>query len=44
VRSIWEALDGTKVAEVFRDTLIPFFFLLTGVFVPDSIEAGYPRI
>ena len=44
VRSIWEALDGTKVAEVFRDTLIPFFFLLTGAFVPDSIEAGYPRI
>ena len=44
VRSIWEALDGTKVAEVFRDTLIPFFFLLTGAFVPDTIEAGYPRI
>jgi membrane protein required for colicin V production len=43
VRSIWEALDGTKIAEVFRDTLIPLFFLLTGMFVPDSIEANYPR-
>jgi uncharacterized membrane protein required for colicin V production len=43
VRSIWDALDGTKIAEVFRDTLIPFFFLLTGMFVPDTIEAGYPR-
>ena len=42
LRDLWTALDGTKIAEVFRDTLIPAFFALTGLFVPDNIEANYP--
>jgi membrane protein required for colicin V production len=42
LRDLWVALDGTKIAEVFRTTLIPAFFALTGLFVPDEIEANYP--
>ena len=43
LRAVWEALDGSKTAEVFRSTLIPAFFVLFGFFVPDNIEANYPR-
>jgi len=42
LRDIWGALDGAKITEVFRNTLIPVFFVLTGLFVPDNIEANYP--
>lgn len=42
VRDFWGALDGSKFAGVFRDTLIPVFFVLTGLFVPDKIKADYP--
>jgi len=41
-RELWGALDGSRFADVFRDSLIPAFFLLTGLFVPDEIEAAYP--
>jgi len=42
LRDIWTALDAAKITEVFRSSLIPFFFLLTGLFVPDEIESAYP--
>lgn len=42
LRSFWEALDGSKFADLFRETLIPAFFAVTGLFIPDSIEAAYP--
>ena len=42
LRDIWNALDSAKITEVFRNALIPAFFLLTGLFVPDEIEADYP--
>jgi uncharacterized membrane protein required for colicin V production len=42
LRDVWTALDGTKIVEVFRESLIPFFFLLTGLFIPNRIEALYP--
>jgi uncharacterized membrane protein required for colicin V production len=44
LREIWTAIDPTKTAEFFRETLIPFFFLLTGLFIPDRIEAMYPSV
>jgi hypothetical protein len=44
LREIWGALDGAKITEVFRDTLIPAFFTLTGLFVPDSIQSKYPSL
>ena len=43
LRELWSAIDPTKFAEVFRTTLIPAFFLITGFFVPDTIKAAYPR-
>jgi len=42
LRDIWNGLDSAKITDVFRNTLIPAFFLLTGLFVPDNIEANYP--
>ena len=44
LRDLWNALDGSKFAEPFRTTLIPAFFFVFGFFVPDSIEANYPRL
>ncbi len=44
LREIWGALDSAKITEVFRDTLIPAFFTLTGLFVPDSIQSKYPSL
>ena len=41
-RAVWTALDGSSTADVFRNTLIPVFFMLTGLFVPDRIEDAYP--
>jgi membrane protein required for colicin V production len=41
LRQIWEAIDPTRIAAIFRDTLIPAFFALTGFLVPDEIEAPY---
>ena len=42
LRSIWEALDPTQTVAIFRETLIPVFFAVTGFLVPDSIESAYP--
>jgi len=44
LREIWGAMDGAQTTVLFRDTLIPAFFLLTGLFVPDSIQKNYPRL
>jgi uncharacterized membrane protein required for colicin V production len=41
LREIWTALDGSAIVAVFRETLIPAFFSLTGFLVPDNIEAFY---
>jgi uncharacterized membrane protein required for colicin V production len=42
LREFWGALDGSKFADLFRETLIPFLFLLIGLFIPDNIERTYP--
>lgn len=42
LRDIWKSLDEAKITEVFRSTLIPAFFVLTGAFVPNSITSAYP--
>lgn len=41
LRSFWEAIDGSGTAHVFRETLIPNFFALVGLFIPDAIRALY---
>jgi len=44
LREIWGALDSAKITDVFRETLIPAFFALTGLFVPDNIQSKYPSL
>ena len=41
LRAIWEGLDATKFVALFRETLIPAFFALTGLFIPENIKANY---
>ena len=41
LRSIWDAVDPTQIAAIFRDTLIPAFFAIFGFLVPESIRASY---
>jgi uncharacterized membrane protein required for colicin V production len=43
LRSFWEFLDSSRIVDFFRSTLIPAFFLLFGLFIPDKLEAMYPR-
>lgn len=42
LRGFWGALDKTQFAQLFRDSLIPGFFTLTGLFIPAKIQAMYP--
>jgi membrane protein required for colicin V production len=42
LRDFWNALDSSQAADIFRETLIPAFFAVTGFLVPDWIEAFYP--
>ena len=42
LRQFWEQIDPTRAAAMFRDTVIPTFFMLTGFLVPDWIERNYP--
>ena len=42
LRDFWTALNESNAADIFRETLIPAFFTLTGFLVPDWIEAFYP--
>jgi uncharacterized membrane protein required for colicin V production len=42
LRTLWEALQDSRIVDVFMDTLIPAFFALTGFLIPDSIEALFP--
>ena len=42
LRDIWGELDSSQFADVFRMTLIPAFFALTGFFIPENIKANYP--
>jgi membrane protein required for colicin V production len=42
LRTYWDAVNETQIVAIFRDTLIPVFFALTGFLVPDDIELAYP--
>lgn len=41
LRELWTALDRSAIVAVLRTDLIPAFFGLTGLLVPDSIEDFY---
>jgi uncharacterized membrane protein required for colicin V production len=42
LRELWTALDTSKIAEVFQGTLIPIFFSIFDLFIPDSIQVYFP--
>jgi uncharacterized membrane protein required for colicin V production len=42
LRDLWNALDQSAIVHVFRESVIPAFFTLFGLFIPDSIELYYP--
>ncbi len=41
VRSLFNAIDGSQTQAIFRNSLIPGFFLLVGGFVPSDIVSAY---
>jgi uncharacterized membrane protein required for colicin V production len=42
LRDLWTALNSSDIVRIFRETVIPAFFTLFGLFIPDTIEAYYP--
>ena len=42
LRDLWGALDGSAIVGFFRATFIPWFFVIVGLFIPNSIRAFYP--
>lgn len=41
LRELWNALETSKIVDYFQSTLIPGFFSVFGLFIPDSIEVYY---
>ena len=41
LRELWNALETSKIVDYFQSTLIPGFFSVFGLFIPDSIEIYY---
>jgi len=42
LREFWTALDTSNTGQIFRDTIIPAFFAVSGPFVPGSIRQLFP--
>jgi len=42
LREFWQALDGSRTAVVFRETIVPFLFTLVGLFIPGSLKVFFP--
>jgi uncharacterized membrane protein required for colicin V production len=42
LREFWDALNGSSTATVFRETLIPAVFSVSGPFIPISIRQLFP--
>jgi len=38
LRDLWNAIDGSQTGEIFRNSIIPVFFTLMGIFIPADIE------
>jgi uncharacterized membrane protein required for colicin V production len=41
LRELWNALETSQIVDFFQSTLIPGFFSVFGLFIPDSIEVYY---
>ena len=42
LRDLWSALNVSEIVRIFRESVIPVFFTLVGLFIPDTIEQYYP--
>ena len=38
LRDFWNWMSDAQVTDFFRDSVIPLFFAVFGVFIPDEIE------
>jgi uncharacterized membrane protein required for colicin V production len=38
VRDFWNAMNEAQVTAFFRDNIVPIFFTIFGIFIPDDIE------
>jgi uncharacterized membrane protein required for colicin V production len=43
IRDLYNAVNASAAAEVFRSTLIPAFVTITGPLIPSDIQALFPR-
>ena len=41
LRDLWTALESSRIVDFFQSTLIPGFFSVFGLFIPDSIKVYY---
>jgi uncharacterized membrane protein required for colicin V production len=41
LRELWNFLESSAIVDFFQSTLIPGFFAVFGLFIPDSIEVYY---
>ncbi len=42
LRELWNALDTSSIVDFFRSTIIPGFFTVFDLFIPDRLEVLYP--
>jgi cytochrome c biogenesis protein CcdA len=38
IRDFWNAMNEAQVTAFFRDNIVPVFFAIFGIFIPDDIE------
>jgi uncharacterized membrane protein required for colicin V production len=41
LREIFNAYDGSLTAEIFRNTLVPAFFAITGPLIPNALRSNF---
>jgi uncharacterized membrane protein required for colicin V production len=41
LRDVWTALESSKIVDFFQSTIIPGFFVVFDLFIPDSIQVWF---
>lgn len=41
LRDLWNALNSSEIVRIFRESVIPAFFALLGLFIPEKLKANY---
>jgi hypothetical protein len=39
IRDFWDFMDAAQVTAFFRESIVPVFFVVFGLFIPDDIES-----